>query len=147
MPNELNNQVVGNVGLYYVCYRLSRLGWNVMPTARNARGIDIVIYSQDAKRTHTIQVKALSKRSPVPLGNNLTKLFGDFLVVCRKVTKVEPECFVLTPDEVKRLSHKSPGNLLNRRSYWLQPKQYETNAFREKWERIGEGTPNSKISN
>ncbi len=30
------NQVVGNVGLFYVCYKLSRLGWNVMPTARNA---------------------------------------------------------------------------------------------------------------
>jgi hypothetical protein len=38
-PIELNNQVVGNVGLFYVCYRLSRLGWNVMPTARNARGV------------------------------------------------------------------------------------------------------------
>ena len=36
-------------------------------TSRNARGIDIVIYSQDAVRKHTIQVKALSKRAPVPL--------------------------------------------------------------------------------
>ena len=34
---KLDAQVVGNVGLYYVCYKLSRLGWNVMPTARNAR--------------------------------------------------------------------------------------------------------------
>jgi hypothetical protein len=40
----LPNQAVGNVGLYYVCYRLSCLGWNVMPTARNARGVDILIY-------------------------------------------------------------------------------------------------------
>jgi hypothetical protein len=70
MPNRetLSNQVVGNVGLYYVCYRLSRHGWNVMPTARNARGVDVVIYSQDALRTHTVQVKTLSKASPVPLG-------------------------------------------------------------------------------
>jgi hypothetical protein len=31
--SKLNPQVVGNVGLYYVCYRLSLDGWNVMPTA------------------------------------------------------------------------------------------------------------------
>src|SRR5438552_2041836 len=69
--SQSQNQVVGNVGLFYVCYRLSRFGWNVMPTARNAKGIDILIYSQDATRTHTLQVKALSKRNPVPLGGKL----------------------------------------------------------------------------
>ena len=62
-----NQQTVGNIGLYYVCYRLSRLGWNVMPT-RNAKGIDILIYSQDASCTYTLQVKTLSRGSPVPLG-------------------------------------------------------------------------------
>src|SRR5882762_2693725 len=82
---QSNNQVVGNVGLFYVCYRLSRRGWNVMPTARNARGIDVLIYSQDASRTYTIQVKALSRRNPVPLGNRLDRLMGDFFVVCRNV--------------------------------------------------------------
>jgi hypothetical protein len=34
----LEPQIIGNAGLYYWCYRLSLLGWNVMPTARNARG-------------------------------------------------------------------------------------------------------------
>ena len=52
---SLNQQIVGNIGLYFVSYRLSRLGWNVMPTARNARGIDLLIYSQDAKRTHSFR--------------------------------------------------------------------------------------------
>ena len=93
-----NNQVVGNVGLFFVCYQLSRLGWNVMPTARNAKGIDILIYSQDAERKLTIQVKALSKRNPVPLGTKLDNLFGDFFVVCNNVASDTPECYVLTPD-------------------------------------------------
>jgi hypothetical protein len=83
----LDNQMVGNIGLYYTCYRLSRLGWNVMPTARNARGIDIVAYSQDASQKLTIQVKSLSNRSPVPLGRNLEHLFADFVVVCRCVDR------------------------------------------------------------
>ena len=136
--SQSNNQVVGNVGLFYVCYRLSRLGWNVMPTARNARGIDILMYSQDATRTHTVQVKALSRRSPVPLGGKLEGLFGDFFIVCRNVALETPECFVLTPSEVRGLAHK--GEKDGKTSYWLQPKQYETLQFYDKWDRIGKGS-------
>lgn len=135
-PN--NNQVVGNVGLFYVCYQLSKRGWNVMPTARNARGIDILIYSQDATRTHTVQVKSLSQRTPVPLGTKLEGLFGDFFIICRNVALDLPECFVLTPAEVRSLAHK--GEKDGKTSYWLQPKQYETADFREQWQRIGKGS-------
>ncbi len=102
----LANQVVGNVGLFYVCYRPSLRAWNVMPTTRNARGIDIVIYSQDATLTYTVQVKTLSKRSPVPLGGNLDKLFGDFFVICSSAVTDKPECFVLTPAEVRSRAHR-----------------------------------------
>gem|GEM_PF-3520205 len=42
-----DTQVTGNIGLYYACYQLSRMGWNAMPTARNARGIDIIAYNRD----------------------------------------------------------------------------------------------------
>src|SRR5215212_7981774 len=103
---RLDQQTVGNVGLYYVCYRLSRLGWNVMPTARNARGIDIVTYSADAKRKMTIQVKSLSKRAPVPLGTTLDHLFADFVIVCRPFLRDQPECFILIPSECIRLAHR-----------------------------------------
>ena len=137
MPNERNNQVVGNVGLFFVCYRLSRLDWNVMPTARNARGVDVVIYSQDGSRTHTLQVKALSKGSPVPLGGSIERFFGDYFVICRNVVLQTPECFILTPAEVRQLAHRGGKNGVT--SYWLQPKHYETDQFRESRERIGRG--------
>ena len=39
---KLDAQIVGNAGLYYASYRLSLLGWNAMPTSRNARGIDVI---------------------------------------------------------------------------------------------------------
>ncbi|ABM23214.1 hypothetical protein Sputw3181_0363 [Shewanella sp. W3-18-1] len=42
---KLETQVTGNIGMYYACYKLSCMGWNVMPTARNARGIDIIRHS------------------------------------------------------------------------------------------------------
>ena len=35
------NQVTGNAGLFFVSYRLSCLGWNVLLTSRNTRGVDI----------------------------------------------------------------------------------------------------------
>ena len=64
MPKDTqkkSTQITANIGLYYVCYQLSRRGWNVMPTARNARGIDIVAY-KGSKGFIGIQVKTLSKR-------------------------------------------------------------------------------------
>jgi hypothetical protein len=112
-----------------------------MPTARNARGVDVVIYTQDALRKHTIQVKALSKRSPVPLGGRIERLFGDYFVICRNIVLEVPECFVLTPAEVRQLAHRGEKSGIT--SYWLQPKQYETNEFRERWDRIGQGAPDS----
>ena len=61
-------QVVGNIGMYFAAYRLSLMGWNVMPTSRNARGIDLLAYSTGADRYLGIQVKALSKlKPPVPV--------------------------------------------------------------------------------
>lgn len=138
MAGPLEKQVVGNVGLFYICYRLSRLGWNCMPTMRNARGIDVLIYSQDNSRKFSIQVKTLSKLVPVPLGKHMNNLFADFFVVCSKVALENPECFVLIPSEVRNLAQR--GEKEGRISYWLQPKEYAVDSFREAWKRIGDGT-------
>jgi len=133
----LDPQITGNAGLYFTCYHLSLLGWNVMPTARNARGVDILAYSQDATRKLAIQVKALSKRNPVPLGTSLEKVMGDYWVIVNKVTSSEPSAFIMMPDEVKELAHR--GEKEGRVSFWLQPTSYDRESFKEKWERIGRG--------
>ena len=133
---SLDPQITGNVGLYYCCYKLSLLGWNVMPTARNARGIDIVAYSRDGTRFVGVQVKALSKRNPVPLGQSLERVMGDFWVIVNKVAS-GPSAFVLLPSEVQTLAHR--GEKDGRISYWLQPKEYDQDSFREAWDRIGRG--------
>ncbi len=126
---NLNPQITGNVGLYYCCYKLSRLGWNVMPTARNARGVDIIAYSGDASRFIGIQVKALSKRNPVPLGTSLDNCMGDYWVIINKVASEAPSTFILKPSEVKSLAHRSEKN--GRVSFWLQPNSYEQPQFKE----------------
>lgn len=136
-PRKRTTQLTANVGLYYCCYRLSLLGWNVMPTARNARGVDIIAYSQDAARFVGVQVKALSERTAVPLGTSRHKIMGDFWVIVSKVASPSPSAFVLLPSEVKERRSRSgkPGGY----SFWLERADYDEDQFREAWERIGHG--------
>ena len=107
-----------------------------MPTARNARGVDIIAYSQDTSRKLAIQVKALSKRDPVPLGTSLDRVMGDYWIIVNKVAS-GPSAFILLPSEVKALAHH--GQKEERVSYWLQPTRYDQPDFRESWHRIGNG--------
>lgn len=132
----VNRQTTGNVGLYYCCYKLSQLGWNVMPTARNARGMDIIAYTADARRFIGLQVKSLSKRNPVPLGTSLDNLMGNFWVIVNKVYSDTPSAFILIPSEVKTLAVPTKSTPIQ---YFLQPPSYDQEQFEEKWERIGHG--------
>lgn len=135
LPTKLPRQIIGNAGLYYVSYRLSLLGWNVVPTARNAAGVDLLLYSADARIQKSLQIKTLSKRDPVPLGGHLDHLFADFVIVVRHI-QASPECFVLTPDEVTARVHRGESN--GKISYWLQPQAYEVPAFKERWDRLAQ---------
>lgn len=78
--DRMKAQIVGNVGLYQVCAELSRRGYNVMPTARNARGVDIVGYNEHGK-AFTVQVKTLTKRNAIPLAANGSHPIADYFVV------------------------------------------------------------------
>jgi hypothetical protein len=129
--------ITGTVGLYYTCYKLSRMGWNVMPTSRNARGIYIIAYSTGSpQHVVMVQVKALSKRNSVPVGTRLDKIMGDFWVIVIDVLQ-EPCAFVMKPSEVKDMVHR--GEKDGKVSYWLNPSVYDKDDFREKWDRIGHG--------
>lgn len=44
---------------------------------------------------------------------------------------------MLTPVEIRKLVHRGEKN--GKVSFWLQPRDYATEEFREKWERIGSG--------
>lgn len=61
---------------------------------------------------------------------------GDFWVIANNIA-TEPGGFVLLPSEVKELAHR--GEKDGRVSCWLQPISYDTDAFRNAWDRIGRG--------
>lgn len=140
---KLATQIVGNIGMYYVCYELSRRGWNVMPTARNAKGIDIIAYNESATDFIGVQVKTLSKRNPVPLGNSLDKIMGNFWVVVDKISS-EQRAFILLPNEVKNLAKYNDKN--GQRTFWLNPAEYDQPEFFEAWHRIGLGSAEQSCS-
>lgn len=109
MPNvkkeeKLSKQLVGNTGLFYVCYELSKRGWNCLPTTRNSKGVDIVIYGSKGERKFIIQVKSLSEKNAVSFGIKKRpepqEIIADFLIICRKVKSDKPEIFILNRKEV-----------------------------------------------
>jgi hypothetical protein len=101
MPRQ--GHIIGNVGLYFAAYQLSRRGWNVMPTSRNAKGIDLLAYNTSARRYRGFQVKALSQMPPVPLGNSVDILMGDWWIIVTNAALDTPTCFILKPDESEAL--------------------------------------------
>lgn len=133
---QMSRNIVGNIGLYFVCWELSRLGWNVIPTSRNARGVDVLIYSQDAAKKLALQVKALSKRNAVGVGKEC--FIGDFLIVVVGIQ--DPKVFILPVVKANKLISKKIKNGIS--SYWLESKDYEEAAG--DWKLIGHGNLKSQ---
>ena len=126
-------QLTGNAGRSYAAWHLSRRGWHVMPTIRNARGSDLIAINDDESLMIGIQSKALSKRNPVPLGLNLDNLRSDWWVITIHANSDKPVCYVLRLAEVRTLAFQDKKG----GAYWLQPAAYDKAEFRDAWHRLG----------
>ncbi len=134
MEKKLPQRLVRNAGVFYVCHRLSRMGWSAQPSMRYAKGPNVVIDSEDEKRTWRLKVRSLSKRAPVPLGKD-PYIDADWVIVCTKARTDSPRCYVLASDEVGELANRDKRG----DSYWIEIAQYDTEEFAERWDRIGSG--------
>jgi len=132
---KLNPQTVRNIGLSHARAQLSNRGWKMMPPTGNVKGADFLVYGRDASRKLTIKVRAFSRRKAVSLRAIPDNFLADYLVVCSKVIEDNPECFSLTQEEVRELANRNEKD--GRVSYWLEPRDYVSERFREKWGRIG----------
>ena len=103
-----------------------------MPTVRNARGSDLIVTNDDETVYFGVQSKALSKRVPVPLGLNLDTLRSDWWIITINANTDKPVCFILRLDEIRALAFRSK----DAGAYWLQPKAYDRDEFREAWHRL-----------
>jgi hypothetical protein len=132
MEEKLPQRLVRDAGVFYVCHRLSQMGWNATPSMRYAKCPNVLIESQDSERTRRLKVRSLSKRDPVPLGRD-PLIDADWVIVCTRVRTDSPMCYVLAPDEVSRLATRDKRGP----NHWLEQRHYDTEEFAERWDRIG----------
>ena len=125
--------MTGNAGLNYAAWQLSRRGWHVMPTIRNARGSDLIVTDADESVFFGVQSKGLGKRHAVPLGRDIDGLRSDWWVITVHANSDAPVCYVMRLDEVRQLAAQDA----NGGAYWLNPPAYDRDEFREAWQRIG----------
>lgn len=134
------SQITGNAGLCYAAWQLSRFGWHVIFTVRNARGSDLYIVNDDESSFYGIQSKALSKRSAIPLGPSLNKLQSDWWILTINANSSDPTCYILNISDVKALANPNKDG----KAFWLEMRDYEKDEFREAWHRLG--SPREVIS-
>ena len=137
IPEFKNNQTVANTGLFYVCYLLSKANWNVLPTSRNAVGVDLVVYGNGNKAI-TIQIKTLSKQAPIPLGTKLDNHIADFTIVVVGLEK--PKVYVVPTKDILLNEEISNQQKANKKSFWLNNNISKWSEFEdryyEKWEKL-----------
>ena len=131
------SQITGNAGLYHVAWQLSRRGWHVMPTVRNARGSDLIVVNDDESVFLGIQSKALSKRQAVGLGLRTHDLRSDWWIITVRANTDQPASYIMTLAEVWASAKQDR----NGGAWWLDPPGYDQPQFREAWDRIGAAMP------
>ena len=119
--------------MYYVSYRLSVLGYNVLATARNAKGINLVVYNEAASKMIGVQVKCLAGKNAIPLGkhDNLDHLIGDVWTVVILNGGDHPDTYVMTLDEIKAGAHQEKD-----RSWWVNYKKFAKPEYLEQWDLV-----------
>lgn len=133
----MKHQLTGNSGLFYIAWQLSRRGWHAIPTVRNARGSDLYAANDDESRVLTIQSKALSKKSDVPLGGSLDSLRSEWWIITLGANDPEPVCSIMTLTEVKAAAvmNTNGSGIV---SWWLPSKVYMQPQFCDAWDRLSD---------
>ncbi|WP_205678511.1 hypothetical protein [Brevundimonas vesicularis] len=131
--SQFDSAMTGNAGLNYASWQLSRRGWHVMPTIRNARGSDLIVTDEDETTFFGVQSKALKNRSPVPLGKDTSELRSEWWIITTHANADQPVCFILRNDEVRALASTDKNGAGGR---WLEPRDYDKDEFREAWHRL-----------
>ena len=135
------NQITGNIGLYHVARELSREGWNVMPTVRNARSADLYAALEDERTIRPIQIKTHSGK-PNDMGLDLRSRIlvtpWWVFVVFAKTQNIS--CYVFKLDEILQLKVRDPGTRSgkpeNERKFWFPRKYYTPGNESERTDRL-----------
>ena len=128
-------QITGNAALFFVAWQLSRRGWHVMPTIRNARGSDLFVANGDETVFFGVQSKGQSGRDDIKVatvreGDIIDHILSDWWIITNEPSSHEPTCYILTKAEVaERAKRDRDGQC------WI--KLARCDEFRDAWDRLG----------
>ena len=136
--NQDQRQMTHNKAVDHVCYKLSELGWNVMPTALDAGGVFIRCVNEEESQTIFVKVRGRGTRDiAVSIPPSRDKIMGDFWIIVTELDYGAPTCYILLPDEIEE-ARETNINKKGEISHWFDRK-YDIERFKENWERIGSG--------
>lgn len=136
-----NKQIIGNQGMHFVSFALSRRGFNTAITARNSKGADILIYNDKCDRVKTIQVKSTTMRCAVNVGRSddksqMPQLICDYWIFV-DLGWEWPRCFIFTRDEAQKVVDRDyKAGKDGKLNWWLQPKDIYSADHLDRWEKI-----------
>jgi hypothetical protein len=73
---KLPPHFVRNAGVFYVCHRLSQMGWNAIPTMRYARGPNVLIESCKSRNLREFPFSALPRVAPYCVSGGVRVVSG-----------------------------------------------------------------------
>src|SRR3989442_1830950 len=127
-------------GVYLVAAELSRLGYSVSPTARNAAGADLLVFDPGTARAASIEVKTNAKRANFWLVGKRAKAsrspshFYAFLNISTPRIGGEEHEYYLVPSEVVAketvVKHSGTG------SVWYSFTLKSAKKFRNAWSQL-----------
>lgn len=120
---KISKHCIGAAALGLAQYKLSLLGWNVIPTSRNSAGADLYITDLNGV-AHPIQVKGISNTKDWVNASSAGKGVCKWWIIVRGIGGPDEEIFIQTEEEVIARTNKHG---------WSEPLP----EARDAWGRIG----------
>ena len=138
MPTKAQNS--GMQGVYLVAAALSRQGLIVSPTARNAKGADLLVTDEECQSAFSVQVKTNRTRSKFWLvGEHARRLKAEshiYVLVNLLDAAGSFEAWVVPSVSLAPLVKKQDA----RASTWWYVEQADLESFREAWHTFSPGS-------
>ena len=124
-------------GVYYAAAELSKLGFIVTPTSRNAQGIDLLIANSSGTRSYSAQVKSNATTFGFWLlgEKNLTVSSETLFYIFVNMRKTSIEYYIVPSNVVanKIKTSKSTSKKTGKLSTWYEFHLTEAKNFQNKW--------------
>ncbi len=123
-----------------VAAELSRLGYSVAPTARNAAGADLLVFDPDTARAASLEVKTNAKRANFWLVNERAKTsrspshFYVFLNIAAPRDGGEVYEYYLVPSEV--VAQETVVQKSSTGSIWYSFMLKSAEKYRDAWDQL-----------